>query len=167
MNHFAIKEKIYIEALKIAYEKVKKLMVAQFSNTFLGFFIFFIVTSVNNLEQDFLKLLRMYNQNKKNYIKEGITEEDFIKEYLELSNLLSGISDETFKSDKNLYLNDFIKLSNTKIKKIFQEMREDGSDKIDPGIIFDYLAKTTNTIVFKNKAHKEHYLKSWKNKQKT
>ena len=28
MNHFAIKEKIYIEALKIAYEKVKKLMVA-------------------------------------------------------------------------------------------------------------------------------------------
>ena len=28
MNHFAIKEKIYIEALKIAYEKVGKLMVA-------------------------------------------------------------------------------------------------------------------------------------------
>ena len=28
MNHFAIKEKIYIEALKVAYEKVRKLMAA-------------------------------------------------------------------------------------------------------------------------------------------
>jgi hypothetical protein len=28
MNHFAIKEKIYIEALKVAYEKVRELMVA-------------------------------------------------------------------------------------------------------------------------------------------
>ena len=28
MNHFAIKEKIYIEALKVAYEKVEELMVA-------------------------------------------------------------------------------------------------------------------------------------------
>ena len=28
INHFAIKEKIYIEALKVAYEKVRKLMVA-------------------------------------------------------------------------------------------------------------------------------------------
>ena len=28
MNHFAIKEKIYIEALKVAYEKVGELMVA-------------------------------------------------------------------------------------------------------------------------------------------
>jgi len=28
MNHFAIKEKIYIEALKVAYQKVEELMVA-------------------------------------------------------------------------------------------------------------------------------------------
>ncbi len=28
MNHFAIKEKIYIEALKVAYQKVEKLQVA-------------------------------------------------------------------------------------------------------------------------------------------
>jgi len=28
MNHFVIKEKIYIEALKVAYEKVEDLMVA-------------------------------------------------------------------------------------------------------------------------------------------
>jgi len=28
MNHFAIKEKIYIEALKVAYEKVGELMIA-------------------------------------------------------------------------------------------------------------------------------------------
>jgi len=121
---------------------------------------------VNNLEKDFLKLSYMHKKNKKNYIN-GLTEEDFIEEYSELSNLLSGISDETFKSDKNLYLNDFVKLSNTKIKKIFQEMREDGTDKIDAGIISEYLAKTTNTRAFKNKAHKEHYSKSWKNKQKT
>ncbi len=118
---------------------------------------------VNNLEKDFIKLLRVHNQNKKNYIK-GITQQDFIDEYPALSNLLAGISDETFKSDKNIYLNDFVKLSNTKIKKNFQDMRENGSNKIDPGIIFEYLAKTTNTRVFKNKANNEHNLKSWKNK---
>ena len=28
MNHFALKEKIYIEALKVAYQKVGELMVA-------------------------------------------------------------------------------------------------------------------------------------------
>lgn len=121
---------------------------------------------VNNLEKDFLKLLQKHSQNKKNYIK-GITEEDFNKEYQELSNLLSGISEETFKNDKNTYLHDFVKLSNTKIKKIFHEMRENSSNKINPSIIMKYIAKTPNTKLFKNKLSREQYLKSWKNKQKT
>jgi 5-methylcytosine-specific restriction enzyme subunit McrC len=118
---------------------------------------------INNLENDFLKLSKMHTQNKKNYIK-GITEKDFINEYLVLNKLLFRISDESFKNKKNTFLYDFVKLSNTKIRRMFQTMRRDDSDGIDVNLIMNYIKNTPNTKLNKRHIKKEHSMKSWKNK---
>jgi len=118
---------------------------------------------IEKLESDFLHLSNNYNRNKKNYIR-GITKEDFIEKYPDISNLLIEISSYTFNKDKNMFIKDFAKLSNTKIKHMFQEMREDSSNAIDVDLIMYYVKNTPHTRLNKQNNRKEHSMRSWKNK---
>ena len=118
---------------------------------------------VNELEEEFKKIIKKHNENKKNYIR-GITEEDFINEYPSLSTLLSQLSDDSFKNDKYFYLNDFAKLSKNSIRIIFETMRKDEEKGIDFDLIYDFILKTPHTRLSKQNKKKKHKSKSWKNK---
>jgi len=117
---------------------------------------------VDGLEEDFKKLILRHKENKKNYITR-LTQENFITDYPYLSDLLSSISDDSFKRDK-YYIRDFVKLSNRNIVKIFDTMRKDKEKGIDIDLIFDYILKTPNTKMNRNKRIKEQRAKSWKNR---
>jgi len=118
---------------------------------------------VNGLEEEFKKLILRHKENKKNYIT-GLTQENFITDYPYLSDLLSTISDDSFKRDKYYYIRDFVKLSNRNIVKMFDTMRKDKEKGIDIDLIFDYILKTPNTKMNRNKRIKEQRAKSWKNR---
>jgi len=118
---------------------------------------------IKDFESEFIELANNHKRNRKNYIN-GITEEDFKNTYPNISRLLERISNNSFHRDKTSFIRDFVKLSTTKIKKLFKEMKEDDSDGIDVMLIMHYIQNTPNTKLNKQHIKKEHSMKSWKNK---
>jgi 5-methylcytosine-specific restriction enzyme subunit McrC len=77
---------------------------------------------LNKLEKEFLKLIENHNENKKNYIT-GITYAEFQKEYPKINELLAKTTYTNFKTNKNQFLKNFIKLSKNKIRGIFKFLK--------------------------------------------
>ena len=117
---------------------------------------------LNKLESEFRKLVNNHNQNKRNYIR-GITLNDFQEEYEIITSLLSSISEEPFKHDKKNFIMDFAKLSQTKITKLFLELKNDSEeDTINVGTIFKYTASVPTTKLYKYKNKSANTQKNWK-----
>ena len=118
-------------------------------------------SEIINLENDLVRFKENQIQNKK-YI-DNLTQDKFIIDYAHFSSLISQVSDKNFKYDKQL-LKDFCKLSKTKIKKVFDIMRENEDDAIDVDLLFETLSDTLDTSFYKKALKEKQKDKSWKNR---